>query len=111
MESILITIKKLLGMTEEYEAFDTDVITHINSAFFTLYQLGVGPQEPFSISGDQEQWTDFSPNISKLESVKSYVYMKVRLIFDPPQSGQVLQSYERQIQELEWRLLDINDEI
>ena len=104
MESILISIKKLLGITEEYDQFDPDIIMHINSVFMVLTQLGVGPSEGFSIEDDTAVWTDFIQDIKKLESVKTYIYLKVKLAFDPPLSSAVIESMNRLINELEWRL-------
>ena len=102
-ESILTSIKKLLGITEEYAHFDTDIIMHINSVFMILMQLGIGPAEGFSITGDSEVWSDFLSDATWFESVKSYVYLKVKLIFDPPQSGTLLNAMEKQVSEFEWR--------
>lgn len=104
MDSILDSIKKLLGMTPEYTAFDNDIIMHINSVFFILSQIGVGPAEGFSIKDNTAVWTDFVPNIANLEALKTYVYLKVRLLFDPPSSSAVVEAINRQISELEWRL-------
>lgn len=104
MESILDSIKKLLGIESEYEAFDTDIIIHINSVFMVLNQLGVGPEVPFVIHGKDEEWTSFDPRIDLVEAVKSYMYLKIRLLFDPPTSGVLHEAMERQIGELEWRL-------
>ena len=104
MESILTSIKKLLGITEEYDQFDPDIIMHINSVFMILTQLGVGPAEGFSIEDDTAVWTDFIQDVKKLESVKTYIYLKVKLAFDPPLSSAVIESMNRQINELEWRL-------
>lgn len=104
MESILTSIKKLLGITEEYEQFDTDIIIHINSVFMTLTQLGVGPSEGFNIKDKTTTWDEFVAENQNLESVKSYVYMKVKLLFDPPLSSVVTESYNRLINEFEWRL-------
>lgn len=103
-ESILTSIKKLLGIAEEYDQFDTDIIIHINSVFMILTQLGVGPSEGFSIKDKTEIWNDFISDDKKLESVKSYVYMKVRLLFDPPISSAVMDCMNRMVSELEWRL-------
>lgn len=103
-ESILTSIKKLLGIAEEYDQFDTDIIIHINSVFMILTQLGVGPSEGFSIKDKTETWNDFISDDKKLESVKSYVYMKVRLLFDPPISSAVMDCMNRMVSELEWRL-------
>lgn len=104
MDSILTTIKKLLGITEEYEHFDTDVIIHINSALMTLRQLGIGPEEGYMIYGKDEKWTDFLGDSKLLEQVKTYVYLKVKLVFDPPTSSSVMEAMQRQAQEFEWRL-------
>jgi hypothetical protein len=105
MESILTSIKKLLGITEEYTHFDADLIMHINSVFMTLTQLGVGPSEGFYIEDESAEWVDFIPDLNKLQAVKTYIYLKVRLIFDSASLGSAtLAAYERQIQELEWRL-------
>lgn len=103
-ESILTSIKKLLGITEDYTQFDTDIIIHINSAFSILNQLGVGPSAPFIIEDDSSTWDEFITDTSVLETVKSYIYMKVKLMFDPPSSSYVLDSMNRMISELEWRM-------
>lgn len=103
--SILESIKKLLGITKEYTHFDSDIVMHINSAFMVLTQLGIGPPEGFSITDDASLWTDFIPIESKkIEAIKSYTYLKVKLIFDPPLSSAVIESIKHQISELEWRL-------
>jgi hypothetical protein len=104
MESILTSIKKLLGITEEYKHFDTDIIMHINTVFMVLNQLGVGPEKCFRITGDTEIWDDFLLDNLDLESVKTYVYLKVKTVFDPPISSAVSESMNRTISELEWRL-------
>ena len=104
MESILTSIKKMLGIMERYTIFDADIIMHINSVFATLTQLGVGPSEGFSIEDDDSTWSDFIPEGSKLESVKSYMYLKVRMLFDPPLTSSVLESMNRMASEYEWRL-------
>ena len=103
-ESILTTIKKLLGVPEDYEHFDTDIIIHINSVFMILNQLGVGPSDGFSISDKTAVWSDFVSNNKKFEAIKSYVYMKVRLLFDPPTNSSVMECMNRMINEMEWRL-------
>ncbi len=103
MDSILTSIKKLLGITEDYEHFDQDVIVHINSAFSVLTQLGVGPEAGFFIEDSDASWTDFV-NDSRLEMIKTYVYLKVKLVFDPPSSSSVIEAINRQISELEWRI-------
>lgn len=104
MDSILTTVKKMLGITEDYEHFDTDLVIHINTVFSILNQLGVGPEDGFNITDKTEKWTDFIQDSKKLESVKSYVYLKVRLLFDPPQSSIVTEAVNNMISELEWRL-------
>jgi hypothetical protein len=104
MESILTSIKKLLGIEEEYKHFDPDIIMHINSVFMTLTQLGVGPSEGFTIEDDTSVWTDFIADTTKFEAVKSYIHLKVKLLFDPPTSSAVMESYKRMADEYEWRL-------
>lgn len=104
MESILTSIKKLLGIDEEYEHFDSDIIMHVNSVFMILNQLGVGPAEGFSIKDKTTTWEDFVTDLTKVEAIKSYVYLKVKLLFDPPLSSSVMESINRTISELEWRI-------
>lgn len=105
MESILTSIKKLLGIAEDYEHFDQDIIMHTNSVFTILTQLGVGPSEGFFIEDKNSKWSDFLPDASamRLKMVTSYVYLRVRLLFDPP-TGTVLEAIKEQIKEFEWRL-------
>ena len=102
MDSILTSVKKLLGIAEEDTSFDIDIILHINSVFMILTQLGVGPA--FTISDASSVWTDYIAAGDNLELVKSYMYLKVRVLFDPPSSSSVLESFNRQIAEFEWRL-------
>lgn len=102
--SILISIKKLLGIDKDYVQFDQDIIININSALMSLMQLGVGPQSGFKISGEEETWNDFIGERIDFESVKTYVYLKVRLIFDPPQSSYLIENIKEQLKEIEWRL-------
>lgn len=104
MESILTSIKKLLGITEEYEHFDKDIIMHINSVFLNLTQIGVGPEEGFYIEDETAEWVDFIEDDIQLQAVKSYIYLKVKLLFDPPTSSAVIESTNRMIAEFEWRL-------
>lgn len=104
MESILTSIKKMLGITEEYQHFDADIIMHINSVFMVLNQLGVGPPEGFMIEDDSAVWSDFIPEGKQLGTVKSYIYLRVRLIFDPPTSSAVIESMNSIIREFEVRL-------
>lgn len=109
MESILNSIKKLLGITEDYDHFDSDIIMHINSVFTTLTQLGIGPEEGFSINDEAEKWGDFLPEERMIHSVKSYMFMKVKLMFDPPLSSAVIECTKEQIKEMEWRLQVVVD--
>ena len=105
MDSILTSIKKMLGIAEEYEQFDADIIMHINSVFMILTQLGVGPSEGFSIEDNSAIWSDFIQDSTNIESVKSYVYLRVKLLFDSTSlSSPVIEAMNRQISELEWRL-------
>lgn len=103
-DSILKTIAKLLGFNDEYDCFNLDLIVFVNTAFNFLTQLGIGPDEGFRITGVDEVWSDFTNDKILLEMVKSYVYMKVKLSFDPPSSGTVMQAYKDQLQELEYRI-------
>ena len=102
--SILTSIKKMLGVAEDYTEFDEDIITHINSVFLNLTQLGVGPEEGFMIENDTAVWEDFIVDSIQLQAVKTYMYLKVKLLFDPPLSSSVTESFTRIIAELEWRL-------
>jgi hypothetical protein len=104
-QSILIGTKKILGLDESYTAFDHDILTHINSAFSTLNQLGVGPAVQFIIEDDTATWADFiNDDDAILNLVRSYVYLKVRLIFDPPATSYAIGALKEQIQEFEWRM-------
>lgn len=103
-DSILLSIKKLLGLVEDDQAFDADIIIHINSVFTILNQLGIGPEDGFKIESQEETWGQFIQDDTLLEDVKTYIYLKVRLIFDPPLNSSILQSVERTISELEFRL-------
>lgn len=103
MESILTSIKKLLGIQEEYTSFDPDIILHINTVFGILQQLGAGPANGFSIIDKTAVWDEYTTNL-ELGMIKTYVYLKVRLIFDPPTGGPLLDSIKNTINELEWRI-------
>lgn len=103
-ESIFKSVKKTLGVAAEDTAFDTDILLCINSALSTLTQLGVGPVEGFSIEGDSEEWDDLTDGDLRLSAVKTYVYMKTKLMFDPPQNGFLVTSMEKMLTEQEWRL-------
>ena len=102
--SILTSIKKLLGIAEEDTSFDQDIIMHINTVFAILAQLGVGPANGFSIEDDGAIWSDYLGNVTNLELVKSYIYMKVRSMFDPPTSSILVDAMNKNISELEWRI-------
>lgn len=104
MTSILTSVKKMLGIAEADENFDVDLIMHINTVFMILHQLGLGPADAYSIDSKSNVWTEFIPTNLGLAGVKTYMFMKVKLIFDPPQSSFVLDSMKRQAEELEWRL-------
>lgn len=102
--SILSSVKKVLGIMDAYDYYDLDIIMHINTVFSILTQLGVGPKNGFAIHDANDLWTDYLPNSVKLEMVKTYMYAKVRLIFDPPSSSAGISAIENLISELEWRL-------
>lgn len=103
-DSILKSIKKNLGLPPEYDAFDADVIMHINAVFGTLHQLGVGPTEGFAVLDDTMTWSDFSDDPVLLNPVKSYITLRVRLMFDPPTTSFHLEAIKEQIREFEWRI-------
>lgn len=105
-QSILTSTKKILGIAEDYTVFDLDIITHINSAFSTLTQLGVGPATGFQIDDASEVWADFIEDDTDFQwnSVKSYVFLRVRQLFDPPATSYLISAQQKQIEELEWRL-------
>lgn len=107
-DSILSSVKKQLGIAEEYEAFDPELIISINSVFGILSQMGVGPNAPYSITDKTNTWNEFIQNKSQLNMVKTYVYMKVRMIFDTP-SGTTNEAYKNLIQELEFRLYSLEN--
>lgn len=105
MNSILTSIKKAIGPTAQYTHFDPEIIMHINSAFFDLHRLGVGPAEGFIIEDDSATWTDYISDPKKLQAVKTYIYLKVKLVFDNSTlSASVIAAMERQIKEYEWLL-------
>lgn len=104
MESILTSVKKMLGITKEYEHFDQDIIMHINSVFMILNQIGVGPEKCFYIEDELTTWGDFLGDPTDLQMVKSYMYLKVRLLFDPPASSVVMECMKQMASEMECRL-------
>lgn len=103
-DSILKTIRQMLGPDVAYDAYDTDLLIHINSSLMVLMQLGIGPEHGFVVHGDSETWADFIGVFKDLESVKTYIYLKVKILFDPPGNSFVLDAYKKQADELEWRL-------
>lgn len=103
-ESILKTIKQLIGCPDDFEQFDLDLTIHINSAFATLTQLGVGPKEGYRITGPDNVWSEFEEDVQKSSLIKDYVYIKTRLLFDPPTSGSLMDSLKEQLKEMKWRL-------
>lgn len=103
-QSILTSTKKILGLNEDYEVFDLDIITHINSAFSTLNQLGVGPVEGFMIEDDTDDWEDYSEDTILLGHIKTYVFLKTRQLFDPPNTSYLITAMEKQIEQLEYRM-------
>lgn len=107
MESILTSIKKLLGITEADKSFDVDVIMHINSVFMTLNQLGVGPEEGYMITDEMTTWNNFlgdEAEAKAIQAVKIYTYLNVKMLFDPPTSSAALSAMQRESDKLEWRI-------
>ena len=110
-KSILNNIKKILGIDASYTAFDHDIMIHINSVFSTLSQLGIGPAGGFMIEDNILTWDDYIPDGDpNLNAVKTYIYLRVRLLFDPPATSFAIQAMERQITEHEWRLNTYREE-
>lgn len=103
-ESILDSVKKVLNLSSDYTPFDQDIIMHINSVFSTLNQLGVGPENGFMIEDKDAVWSDFLGGDLRLFNVKTYVYLRVRMLFDPPTIGYLVEAMKEQIKELEWRI-------
>lgn len=108
-DSILTSVKKILGIAEDYEAFDVDILMHINSVFSILNQLGIGPTNGFMIEDAVATWDDFIPDDPRLNTVKTYVCLRVRLLFDPPTTSYLITALETQFKELEWRLSVIRE--
>lgn len=107
MDSILTSIKKMLGITEEYTHFDQELIIYINSALMILTQIGVGPADGYVVEDAEDRWSDFivkKQDLQRMRAIESYVYMRVKLVFDPPPSSATVQAMENQIRELEFRL-------
>ena len=103
MDNILDSIKKLLGISPEYHVFDEDIIMHINTVFVILNQLNVGPPEGFFVEDGTEEWADYVEAQNEI-AVRTFVYLKVRLMFDPPTSSALMDSINNMLAELEWRL-------
>lgn len=103
-DSILNSVKHVLNLAPEYTPFDQGIIMHINSVFSTLNQLGIGPDEGFMIEDDEPTWDTFLEGDSRLNHIKTYVYLRVRLLFDPPTTQYLVESTQRQVEELTWRL-------
>lgn len=108
-ESILNSIKKVLGLDAEYDVFDVDLIMHINSAFSDLHQVGAAPAAGFMIMDETATWSDFIQDKSNVEMVKSYVAIRVKLLFDPPTSAYGIESLQKQADKFEWRLNLLED--
>lgn len=104
IDSILDSTKKNLGIDAAYTPFDPDITVHINAALATLTQLGIGPDEGFAITGSEEKWSDLLADDKRKNLTQSYVYLRVRVLFDPPTTSYLLEAYQKQIQEMEWRL-------
>lgn len=102
--SILSSVKKVLGLDDAYDVFDLDIVLHINSVFSDLQQLGLGPETGFQITDDTQTWDAFLGTETSLNAVKSYVYLRVRLLFDPPGTSYLIDAMQAQIQKMEWRL-------
>lgn len=111
MASIFITTKQILNLEESFTAFDLDVMTYLNAAFSTLNQLGVGPEEGFFIEDGTEDWDDFDVPANQLHLVKSYVVLKVRMMFDPPATSYLINAMNEQILQFEWRLNVFREEL
>ncbi len=107
-QSILTSIKKTLGIVD-YDFFDADIIMHINSVFSDLNQIGIGPENGFCIVDETSVWNDFLSDSKQLQNVKSYMLLRVKLLFDPPSNSTVLASYEKQITEFAYRMYVTSD--
>lgn len=103
-DSILKSVKKILGLADEYDVFDLDVIMHINSGFTTLHSAGIGPSTVFSIEDDSTTWSEFIDGFTELNSVRTYMSMYVKLIFDPPATSFTISAMEKQLEEYLWRM-------
>ncbi len=104
LDSILLTVRKIIGPSEGYDVFDKDLKMHINSFFEVLTQCGVGPKDGFVITGETEKWSDFTTNAKELQMTKEYIALRTRLAFDPPASSFAMDSMKKISEEMEWRL-------
>lgn len=111
IENILDSIKVSLGISPQDSSFDTEIFMHINSTFASLSELGVGPDEGFEIKDGSERWVDFYDSEKRLNHLQSYAYLRVRLLFDPPQTAHAIAAFEKQIEKLEWLLTTTAEEI
>jgi|SRR5690606_1877490 len=108
LDSVLDTTKKMLDISPDYTVFDINLVVYINGVFTTLHQMGVGPERPFTITGRYEKWADFTQDDETIESVKTYMALSVRLVFDPPGTSFAVTAIEKQIEQLAWRLANSN---
>lgn len=107
MDSILNTIKKLLGVDVDDDSFDADITIHINTGIFALSQMGIGPKNVFVVNSIEQKWSDYiDSSATNLEGVKSYLYLKTKLIFDPPTNSTVIDAINKSLNELEWRMME-----
>lgn len=104
MDSILTSIKKMLGIQEDYDHFDPDITMHINSVFMILSQLGVGPEGGYRIEDKTNTWDEYISEEDNLDAIKTYIHLQVKLLFDPPQSSAVIEAMKRMVDQIEWRL-------
>jgi hypothetical protein len=103
-QSVLKSVKKVLGIEASNTSFDLDILIHINSAFATLNQLGIGPDDGFEIEDDSAEWSSFYGSDPRYNAIRTYVWLKVRILFDPPQTSYAVEALKDQIREHEWRL-------
>lgn len=106
MDSILITIKKMLGIDAEDDSFDMDIIVIINSIIPSLTQMGIGPSKGYVVLSSENLWSDYlKDNVINLEGIKTYIFLKTKLVFDPPANSTMIEAYNKMISELEWRMM------
>lgn len=104
--SILTDTKQMLGIMAEEKHFDPNVVMCINSSFVSLNQLGAGPADPYHILDEADTWKDFMEDIDRVHSIKTYVYLKTRLLFDPPSNSFLVEAINNQLAEIEWRIIE-----